>query len=137
MLELKRLMEKGFKKVGINKKRFFQALRTMGKDGLKTKAMKEEWESKNPTRNYCYIVSEFIYKYVAPKGVKHLSLKVEGEDATHHFLKWLDGTIIDLTAEQFDDFSKVDYSKAYGSNFIYTEMGVSKRTQRFAELMGY
>ena len=130
-------MELGFKKVGIDKKKFFQALRTMGKDGLKTKAMKDEWESKNSTRNYCYMVSEFIYKYVAPNGVKHLSLKIDGEDATHHFLKWNDGTIVDLTVEQFDDFSKVDYSKAYGSNFIYTPLGVSKKTKRFAELMGY
>ena len=107
----------------------------MGKGGLKTKKMKDEWCKENPTRNYCYVVSEFLYKYVAQKGVKHLSLRVDGEDVPHHFLKWTDGTIIDLTAEQFEDFSKVDYSKSYPSGFI--GKGVSKRTQEFARLMGY
>ena len=124
-----------FKKLGIDKDKFYQALRTMGKDGLKTKKMRDEWSEDNPTRNYCYMVSEFIYKYIAPKGVKHLMLKVKGEDATHHFLKWVDGTIVDLTAEQFSDYSKIDYSKSYTSGFI--GKGVSKRTREFAQLMGF
>jgi len=124
-----------FRKVGIDKEKFYQSLIEMGKGGLKTKKMKDEWCKENPTRNYCYVVSEFLYKYVAQKGVKHLSLRVDGEDVPHHFLKWTDGTIIDLTAEQFEDFSKVDYSKSYPSGFI--GKGVSKRTQEFARLMGY
>ena len=97
--------------------------------------MKEEWSIDNPTRNYCYVVSEFIYRYLAPKGTKHYSIKIDGEDITHHFLRWEDGTIIDLTAEQFDDYSKLDYSKSYPSGFI--GKGVSKRTQQFAKLMGF
>tara|TARA_B100000287_G_scaffold42296_1_gene38310 strand:- start:514 stop:915 length:402 start_codon:yes stop_codon:yes gene_type:complete len=124
-----------FKKLGIDKDKFYQALRTMGKDGLKTKKMRDEWSEDNPTRNYCYMVSEFIYKYIAPKGVKHLMLKVKGEDATHHFLKWVDGTIVDLTAEQFG--IKLDYSKARGCSFLPTKAGAAKNTRRFAELMGF
>lgn len=129
------VVDRMFRKVGLEKNRFYQSLIEMGQNGLKTKKMREEWSIENPTKNYCYVVSEFIYKYVAPKGVKHLSLKVEGEDITHHFLKWTDGSIVDLTAEQFDDYSKVDYSKSYNSGFI--GKGVSKRTQEFAHLMGY
>jgi hypothetical protein len=125
-----------FRKVGIDKDRFYKALRTMGKDGLKTKKMRDEWSKDNPTRNYCYIVSEFIYKYIAPKGVKHLMLKVKGEGATHHFLKWVDGTIVDLTAEQFG--FKLDYSKARGSSFFNPPpYGAAENTRRFAELMGF
>ena len=116
-------------------KLFYDSLILMGKDGLKTKKMKDEWSKNNPTRNYCYVVSEFLYKYIAPQGVKHFSIKIDEEDYTHHYLKWDDGTIIDLTAEQFEDYSKIDYSKSYTSGFI--GKGVSKRTQQFAELMGY
>ena len=129
------VVDRMFRKVGIDKNIFYQSLKVMGKEGLKTKKMKEEWNEENPTRNYCYVVSEFIYKYVAPKGVKHLSLKVDGDDVPHHYLKWTDGTIIDLTAEQFSDYNKIDYSKGYPSGFI--GKGVSKRTQEFAHLMGY
>jgi len=128
-------VDKMFNKAGIDKTKLYKCLITMGRAGLKTKKMKEEWSKENPTRNYCYTVSEFIYKYVAPKGVKHYSVKVEGEDLSHHYLKWTDGSIVDLTAEQFSDYSKVDYSKGYSSGFI--GKGVSKRTKEFARLMGY
>lgn len=129
------VVDRMFRKVGIDKNKFYKSLISMGKGGLKTERMKEEWNESNPTRNYCYVVSEFLYKYVAPKGVKHYSIKIDEEDYTHHFLKWDDGTIVDLTAEQFEDYSKVDYSKSYNSGFI--GKGVSKRTQEFADLMGY
>ena len=59
-----------------------------------------------------------------PKGTKHLSIKVDGDTLPHHYLKWDDGTIIDLTGEQYDDYSKLDYSKGYSSGFI--GKGVSK-----------
>ena len=130
-----RVVDRMFRKVGIDKKKFYESLISMGVDGLKTKQMREEWSIDNPTRNYCYVVSEFIYRYLAPKGTKHYSIKIDGEDITHHFLRWEDGTIIDLTAEQFDDYSKLDYSKSYPSGFI--GKGVSKRTQQFAKLMGF
>lgn len=129
------VVDRMFRKVGIDKNKFYDSLILMGKDGLKTKKMKDEWSKNNPTRNYCYVVSEFLYKYIAPQGVKHFSIKIDEEDYTHHYLKWDDGTIIDLTAEQFEDYSKIDYSKSYTSGFI--GKGVSKRTQQFAELMGY
>ena len=133
------LVNDTFRMVGIDKDKFYQTLRTMGKDGLSpsaTKKMRDEWSKDNPTRNYCYMVSEFIYKYIAPKGVKHLKLKVKGEGATHHFLKWGDGTIVDLTAEQFG--FKLDYSKARGASFLNPRpYGVAKNTRRFAELMGF
>ena len=129
------LVDEMFNRVGIDRNNFYECLRELGEDGLKTNQMKEEWSEDNPTRNYCYVVSEFLYNYITPKGTKHLSLRLEGEDYTHHYLELEDGTIIDLTAEQFDDYSIVDYSKGYSSGFI--GKNVSKRTKMFAELMGY
>jgi len=129
------VVDRMFKKVGVDKEIFYKALKTMGRDGLKTEKMKEEWSEDNPTKNYCYNVSEYIYKVVGKgKDIKHLSVKVEGEDVPHHFIKWDDGTIIDLTAEQFDDYSKIDYSKSYLSGFV--GKGISKRTKEFTRLMG-
>ena len=129
------LVDKMFDKVGIDRENFYDCLKEMGRDGLKTKKMKDEWSEDNPTKNYCYVVSEFLYRYIVPKGTKHLSLKVDGEEYTHHYLELKDKTIIDLTAEQFDDYDKIDYSKGYLSGFI--GKGVSNRTKEFAELMGY
>lgn len=130
-----RKVDRMFRKVGIDKNKFYESLITMGTDGLKTKQMKEDWSVDNPTKNNCYMVSEFIYKYLSPSGTKHLSIKVEGDTLPHHYLKWDDGTIIDLTAEQYEDYSKLDYSKGYSSGFI--GKGVSKRTKKFGDLMGY
>ena len=86
-----------FRKVGIDKNKFYDSLIKVGTDGMKTKQMKEEWSVENPTKNNCYMVSEFIYKYLDFKGTKHLSIKVDGDTLPHHYLKWDDGTIIDLT----------------------------------------
>ena len=129
-------MENIFHLLGIDKKQFYQALRKMGKDYLKTKSQKEEWSASNPTRHYCYMVSEFIYRYVAPEGTKLRCIKMVDEIATHHYLKLPDGMIVDLTAEQFGN-KEIDYSKSKGCNLMYTPYGVSKKTQVFAELMGY
>ena len=59
---------------GLNKQTLHDALRIMGKKHLKTKLMKEGWTHDNPTKNYCYVIAEFVYYYLSPRGSKPYKL---------------------------------------------------------------
>ena len=52
-----RKVDRMFRKVGIDKNKFYDSLIKVGTDGMKTKQMKEEWSVDNPTKNNCYMVS--------------------------------------------------------------------------------
>ena len=53
-----------FRLAGIEKEKLHEALIKMGKKHLKTKAMKDNWSEDNPTKNYCYVIAEFVYYYL-------------------------------------------------------------------------
>lgn len=78
----------------------------------------------NPNRfaGHCYIASEALY-YLHDRKLKPMFVRHNGEP--HWFLKDVKGTVIDITAAQFND--SVDYSKAVGKGFL-TNIP-SKRTQ--------
>lgn len=128
-----------FAQAGVNRERLLDALRQMGKKHLKKKSFKDIWSEKNPTRNYCYVVSEFVYYYLAPNGTVPYALVVPGDEGLHRFLKYpedYDPHIIDLTCDQFSDYSLIDYSKAKVCYFLQTACtGPSKRARILAELM--
>ena len=63
-----------FRLAGIEKEKLHEALIKMGKKHLKTKAMKDNWSEDNPTKNYCYVIAEFVYYYLSPKGSKPFKL---------------------------------------------------------------
>ncbi len=122
----------------VDKERLYRSLIKMGKKHLKTKAMKEIWTPENPTQNYCYVVAEFVYWYIAPYDSTAWALHVPSYDTLHRFVKWPDGTIVDLSCEQFMDWSEIDYTKAKRRMFLQTGCtGPSKRARVLAELMGY
>ena len=123
---------------GVSKDGLYSSLIQMGKKHLKTKAMKDIWTPENPTQNYCYVVAEFVYWYVAPYDSTAWALTVPSYNTLHRFVKWPDGTIVDLSCEQFYDWSEIDYSKAKRRMFLQTGCkGPSKRARLLAELMGY
>ena len=127
-----------FDHTGVDHDRLTQSLIKMGTKCLKTKEMKEMWSEDNPTCNYCYVIAEFTYWYVAPKGTKPYSLEVPSYGSLHRFLKFPDEKIIDLAVEQFYDMSEIDYTKARHRPFMQTGgKGPSKRAKMLAELMGY
>jgi hypothetical protein len=126
-----------FQFAGIDKTKLYDALRTMGIKQLK-KEMREGWSPDNPTRCFCYVVSEFVYWYVAPNGSIPYSVGVPGDPWIHRYLRWPDGTVVDLTAEQFDNHELVDYNLGKRRMFLQTGCkGPSKRARMLAELMGY
>ena len=52
-----------FKFAGIKKSILHNALLQMGRKHLKSKLFKDNWSEDNPTKNYCYVIAEFVYYY--------------------------------------------------------------------------
>ena len=129
---------KMFDRAGISRGELLTALRTMGKKHINGKVLKEQWSEKNPTRNYCYVVSEFLHWYVAPVGSQAYSVEVEGDDAVHVFMRWPKEQLVDLTCDQFPDISKVIYDNAKKKSFMQSGgPGPSKRAKILAEHLGF
>jgi len=132
-------LEKMFRIAGLEKKKLHEALIEMGPKFLHSKKAKQEYDVNNPTRNFCYVVSEFIFYYIAPKGSKAYALNIEGDESLHRFIKWPDETIIDLTCDQFSDYSVVIYENAKVRPFLPVngKAQPSKRARHLAKLLGY
>lgn len=129
-------LQKQFDLAGVDKDIMYAALRVMGKKNLKTKLFKEQWSVDNPTKNYCYVIAEYVWFYKAPEGSKPYSVNVPGDDGLHRFIRWPDGTIVDLAVEQFDNYEEVDYDNAKVRYPMQSGCkGPSKRARLLHELM--
>ncbi|MGH7889611.1 MAG: hypothetical protein ACRENF_03570, partial [Thermodesulfobacteriota bacterium] len=118
-----------FQAAGLTKQALYDALRKMGAKALKP-SFRFGWSEDNPVFCTCYFVSEMAYWYIAPKGTIPYSMKVPGDPGTHRFLMWPDGTIVDLTCEQFPNYALVDYQTAKVTPFMQTGgVGPSKRAK--------
>jgi hypothetical protein len=104
------ILDFSFKRAGIDRDRLHAALRIMGRKQLKSQAM--EWSDDNPTRNYCYVVSEWLHRYYAPKGSLTFKVEIPGDEEWHRFNIWPDGAIVDLTCSQFSSKIVVPYHTA-------------------------
>ena len=125
-------------KAGIDRSKMHDALRQMGAKHLKTKQQKQMWSESNPTCQYCYVIAEALFWYVAPKDTIPYKIRVPGDPGLHRFLKWPDGTIVDLAVEQFDNYEEVCYDKAQVCYFMQSGgPGPSKRARLLATLLGY
>jgi hypothetical protein len=108
-----------FERSGITKDALYTALRTMGREHVKGAALKAEWTPDNPTRNYCYVIAEFVFRFLAPAGSTAYRLDIAGDTAQHYFVRWPDGSLVDLAAEQFPDYyQQVQYDRAVRANFM-------------------
>jgi hypothetical protein len=113
----------------IEKEKLHDALRQMGTKYLKP-PWRKEWSKERPTTGYCYVVSEVIYHYLAPKGSRPFVIK--NENYNHWFIRDPDGSPIDQTADQFDE--PVDYTLGKPHNF--RTKPISNRGRVLAELLG-
>jgi len=119
-------LNKMFNIVGITKAQLHSALREMGPLQLKEK-YRSQWSPEKPTSGYCYIVSEVIYHHFAPEGTK--SYRLELIHDSHWFLKYPNGEIIDLTADQnLEDYK---YDSAIEKPFITKK--ISRRGKLLAK----
>lgn len=117
-----------FDRVGVKRDILIRSLLRMGSSQLKPE-IKKEWSPNNPTRGYCYVVSEMVYHYFNDGSLRPFILKnIPGENITHRYLM-SDDMIIDLTGDQFPTDVEVDYSLGKPSPFMWVKGGgPSKRT---------
>ena len=122
-----------FDLVNVDREQLHKALRGMAIDHLKPK-LRKEWHFTNPTKNFCYVVSEWLFHYVLPEGSTAYRLQIPGYDVKHYFCRLPNKKVIDLTAEQFDDYENVLYENAKKATFMYPSP--SKRARVLATQYG-
>jgi hypothetical protein len=105
---------------GVDKASLYASLKSMASE------LKNE-------RNFSYVASEFVFNYMAPKGSQPYSVKVPGQEQEHFFVRWPNGFLVDLAAEQVPDYSLLDYSLAKKRKFRFPSP--SGLARKLAELM--
>lgn len=127
-----RVLDKMFHRVGITRAALYRALREMGRENLR-RDLRNDWTPEYPTRNYCYVVAEYVHEFLAPDGSTAWRLAVPGDPAEHWFNRLPDGTLIDLAAEQFPRYAdQVQYQNAKRSTFL---LSPSRRARTLASLI--
>src|ERR1700721_1907991 len=96
-----------FEKAGINRQRLLASLQILGRRWLHHP--QQEWSFDNPTRNYCYVVTEFVARYFAPTGSTVWRIVILGDEYPNSFNRWPDGSVVDLTVEQFGFSEQLNY----------------------------
>jgi len=118
-----------YTRVNVDRDVLHDVLREMAPVHLKG-TLKRQWSTDNPTRNFCYVVTEWLVRYVDRTLVAY-SVDVPGDDAKHYFARTLQGDLVDLTAEQFGSRT-VPYENARHARFM--PPSPSKRTRVLNEL---
>ncbi len=125
-----------FQVASVDKDQMYAALRIMGKKELKP-AFRQNWSENNPTYCYCYVIAEWVYYYSSPYSTIPYKLQVPNDPGLHRFLRWPTGIVIDLSADQFDNYEEVDYTKGKVCYFMQSGgKGPSRRARMLANLMG-
>jgi hypothetical protein len=123
----------------LTQKRLHAALRRMGRDGLKP-LYRDAWTPDMPTRGYCWVVTELVYKLVLPELKKDHGYQLRRMDTgggwEHWFLYNPDtDTVIDCTSDQFI------YSWGHLPDYTRGKPGrmwpaLSLRCRQLADLLG-
>ena len=117
----------------ITRAKLYKALRVMGRDWLLPRYRKA-WTPLMPTTNYCWCVTELIYRYLLKRGSGFLPYRVKtGYNSYHYYLMNPEARlVIDLTADQFYG-DLPDYTKGKRALFY---PAISLRTRELAKLLG-
>jgi hypothetical protein len=117
----------------VDRFRLHAALCLMGRRWLHNPDM--DWSENNPTRNYCYVITEWVHRYHAPEGSTTWRVDMRHESYTHRFNAFPNGqlrTLVDLAAEQFPPGIVIPYSLA--RPFTLLQMG-GRQPSRRAQLL--
>jgi hypothetical protein len=126
-----------FARVPFTRAALHAALIELGPKFLKSRDMRDAWTASNPTRNTCYVVSEMVFFFCAPEGTTPMALEVPGDQNKHRFLRYPDGSNVDLACDQFERYELLDYTKAKRSPFMQTGCtGPSARARQLADALG-
>jgi hypothetical protein len=110
------ILDKMFKFSGVDVKKLKDAL-----DQIKSVEVDPEFRDKslalNPTKNWCYVIAEFIYHCVAPFGSKAYRVVVPNDENNHYYVKWPNGIVVDLAADHLNEFDETLYAKGKECRF--------------------
>jgi hypothetical protein len=68
----------------------------------------------NPLAGWCYVASEVLYHVLGGKEAGWKAVQMQHEGVSHWFLEHEDGTIVDITAGQFEVAPKYKLGKGRG-----------------------
>lgn len=149
------LIKKMYDTWNVPRIKLLDTLIAFGPNFLKTRQARQQWTAGVPTRNQCYVVSEWMYWYVmrsyrqtqpGPNNLQGVYVRrVRSPDdgmIVHWFLEYMHHNgisyFVDLTADQFDNYDKMDYYNSKRTMFMQTGcVGPSKRARQLALAMGY
>lgn len=138
--KLERMFEvAGFSDPRTEINRLHSSLLKMGKTYLKNKRMKDMWTPEYPTTNYCYVVSEYYYWNVLifkSDDIRVKSTKIPSQPGITHWFLTINEKVFDPTADQFSDYSEIDYDNSVNRFFLQAGFyGPSERAKILAEHM--
>lgn len=90
-----------------------------------TDELRHPVDNPHPLAGFCYVASEAFYHIIGGKHKGLTPCMVKHEGVNHWYIKYKDGTIFDLTADQFKN--PPDYDKGRGRGFLTKKP--SKRAQ--------
>lgn len=105
-----------------------QIISNLSDDLLSSRYRKLKTKNSAATFGHCYVASECAYYLLGGKNKGWKPQFIKHEDSNHWFLLNNDGTILDITANQFK--TTPDYSKAKGIGFL-----TNKPSKRCLELL--
>lgn len=131
------ILEDMYGEIGIFRPILHAALREMCPKALKTKQQKQMWNQYNPTCQCCYFIAEWLYYDVIGKDkCVPYKIRVPGDPGLHRFVKLkYNDMIIDIAAEQFDNYEEIDYNAAKVCYFMQSGgPGPSKRARELNDI---
>lgn len=127
----------------VNRSKLYDVIRNNVDSLFTDKGMRAQWTHDNPVKNCCYVVTEFAYWYPLILDRDFLEVRITTVPNLPNFKHWflrhsISGKIIDLTAEQFDNYEEINYDDSVRRFFVPSHIpGPSKRAKLLAQEMGY
>jgi len=118
--------------IGLNLESFQTAIKKIKTDKI-TLDYRDNCNPNNPTRNYCYVISECIFHFLAPKGSFAYRTNVPDDELNHYYVVWPNGFICDLAQGHLKKFNASIYDN--GKKCVFRHPSPSVDAKRLAKLL--
>lgn len=125
-------LTESYKRVGLDYNKVKAVLIEIGNEYCHSES-KDRWSSRNPTRGYCYKLSEVVSFYLKRQKIDHRVLQIKNSKSNHWFIRLSDDTVIELISTK-----EMLYDKGVGRAFFpcNTKTGMSIGAEVIAKAMG-
>lgn len=135
-------LDEMFLRANLSREQLHDAYRALGGKLFRNYQFRKMWKPERPSLFQCYITSELIYWYTLAAEASSLSVCTthipSQPGVVHWFLVHRQKGIIDCTADQFDNYSEIDYTNSRKTFFLQSAcVGPSSRAKLLAQQMGF